>query len=83
VTLEAFHSHKPLLTFTDSGGTNELVEHGRNGLVVEPEAEALAEAMEALWTSKKLARDLGEEAHATLGRQRIDWECVLDRLTAA
>ena len=36
VTLEAFHSHKPVLTFTDSGGTDELIEAGVNGLVLEP-----------------------------------------------
>ncbi len=83
VTLEAFHAHKPLLTFTDSGGTNELVTHQRNGLIVEPTPQALAEAMETLWANRKQARELGEEAHATLGRQRIDWEHILDRLTAA
>ena len=46
VTLEAFHSHKPVLTFTDSGGTDELVEHEVNGLMLEPTPEMLARAME-------------------------------------
>jgi glycosyltransferase involved in cell wall biosynthesis len=83
VTLEAFHAHKPLITFTDSGGTNELVVHSRNGLIVEPTAQALAEAMETMWAKKKQTRDMGEQAHATLSRHRINWDCILDRLTAA
>jgi glycosyltransferase involved in cell wall biosynthesis len=83
VTLEAFHSHKAVVTFTDSGGTNELVEHEVNGLIVEPTPEALAHAMETLWADGQQARHLGEAAHATLARHRIGWDHVVDRLTAA
>ena len=80
VTLEAFHSHKPLITFTDSGGTHELVEHGHNGAVVEPTAEALAEAMERIWNDKPRGRELGDAGHATLGQKMISWDTILDRL---
>ena len=80
VTLEAFHSHKPLLTFTDSGGTHELVQDGRNGLIVEPSAEALAEAMERTWNDKQKARDQGEAGFATLGEHHIEWDTILNRL---
>jgi glycosyltransferase involved in cell wall biosynthesis len=80
VTLEAFQAHKPVLTFTDCGGVHEVVEDGVNGLVVPPTPEALAEAMERLAGDPARARDLGEEAFATLGRHHIDWDYVLDRL---
>jgi glycosyltransferase involved in cell wall biosynthesis len=80
VTLEAFHSAKPVITFTDSGGVDELVEDGENGLVVEPTAEALAGAMEALWARRPWAGELGRAAEATLARKRIDWDHVLDHL---
>jgi glycosyltransferase involved in cell wall biosynthesis len=83
VTLEAFHCHKPVITFTDSGGTMEVMEHQQNGLIVEPTPEALAEAMESLWNNRTRSEQLGEEAHATLARYRIDWDHVLDTLTAA
>ena len=83
VTLEGFHSHKAVVTCTDSGGTTELVEHEHNGLIVEPTPEALAAAMEALYADRRRTRDLGAAAHRTLSRRRIDWEIVLDRLTAA
>jgi glycosyltransferase involved in cell wall biosynthesis len=80
VTLEAFHSHKAVLTFTDSGGTGEVIESGRNGLILDPTPQALAEGMDRLFADRAQARDMGEEAFATLSRHRIDWEYVLDRL---
>jgi glycosyltransferase involved in cell wall biosynthesis len=80
VTLEAFHSSKPVITLADSGGTHELVEHGHNGLILEPTAEALAEGMERLWADPARTREMGRAARETLGRRRIDWGHVLDTL---
>jgi glycosyltransferase involved in cell wall biosynthesis len=80
VTLEAFHSAKPVLTFTDSGGVLDFVEHGHNGLVQEPTPEALAEGLEQLWADRVRARDMGRAARETLGRKRIDWDHVLETL---
>jgi glycosyltransferase involved in cell wall biosynthesis len=78
--LEAFHSAKPVLTFTDSGGVLDFVEHGHNGLVQEPTPEALAEGLEQLWADRVRARDMGRAARETLGRKRIDWDHVLETL---
>ena len=69
VTLEAFHSHKPVLTFTDSGGTDEIVEDGVNGLMLAPTAEALARGMEGLWAARGRTREMGRAAHETLREQ--------------
>ena len=80
VTLEAFHAAKPVVTFTDSGGTNELIEHEVNGLALEPTPEALAEGLERLWADRAGTRALGRVARATLSRRRIDWDHVLDTL---
>jgi len=80
VSLEAFHSWKPVITFQDSGGTHELIEHGRNGLIVEPTAEALVEAMERLWTARQRTVEMGAEAHAALDRLGISWDHVLEHL---
>ncbi len=82
VTLEAFHSGKPVVTLTDSGGALELVEDGVNGLIVEPEARALADAMNRLWTDRTWARRLGANARETPRRRRIDWDHVVEQLTA-
>jgi glycosyltransferase involved in cell wall biosynthesis len=80
VTLEAFHASKPVITFTDSGGTDELIEDGLNGLMTEPSAESLAEAMERLWADRANTRAMGRAARETLSRKRIDWGHVLDNL---
>ena len=82
VTLEAFHSSRAVLTLNDSGGTNELVEDGNNGLILEPTAEALAEGMERCWADRARARDLGQAALETLARRHIDWDHVVERLVA-
>ena len=37
-TLEAYHSGKPVLSCTDSGGTREIVEDGVTGLMTAPDA---------------------------------------------
>ena len=81
VTLEAMLAAKPVITCTDSGGTAELVEHGVTGLVVEPQAAALAAAIERLWSSRREARRMGEA-----GRERaaaVSWDGVVEQLTAA
>jgi glycosyltransferase involved in cell wall biosynthesis len=82
VTLEAFHSGKPVLTLSDSGGTDEVLEHGHNGLILPPSAEALAAGMEELWTARQRTRQMGEAARATLQRYNIRWDHIVERLVA-
>lgn len=81
VTLEAFHSHKAVITFSDSGGTNELVDDS-NGIVCEPSPEHLATAMRKLLNDRGEALTLGEAAFESLRRHRISWDYVLDRILA-
>ena len=82
VTLEAFHSEKPVITLTDSGGSLEVIEDGHNGLICEPEPKALAEAMNRLWRDRNKARAMGKNAHDTLQRFQIDWDHVIENLTS-
>ncbi len=79
VTVEAFLSGKPVVTCKDSGGTLEFVENGVSGFVVDPEPQAIAEAVNRLFADRRLARDLGAS-----GRPRvagIGWDAVIDALT--
>jgi glycosyltransferase involved in cell wall biosynthesis len=80
VTVEALLSGKPVLTTTDAGGPLEFVSDGLSGLVSPPQPEALAAAMDRLYTLPDLRlREMGEE-----GRRRvahIGWDHVIDRLT--
>jgi glycosyltransferase involved in cell wall biosynthesis len=82
VTLETMLASKPLLTCTDSGGPLEFVRPGETGLVAEPSAESLAEAMDRLWTDRAQASSWGQEARAEYRRRGIQWDRVVERLLA-
>lgn len=81
-SLEASRSSKPVLTTVDSGGVLELVQDGVNGCVVEPDARALADAMDRLYLDREAARWMGENARARLSELNISWPHVLERLLA-
>jgi glycosyltransferase involved in cell wall biosynthesis len=80
VTVEAFLSRKPVVTTADAGGPLEFVAHGQTGVVSDPEPEAIAAAIDALWQLPAARlREMGEA-----GRERvrdISWDHVIDRLT--
>jgi len=80
VTVESFLSRKPVLTTTDAGGPLEFVSDEENGLVVAPEPDAVAAAIDRLfaWPESRL-RALGEEGHRRV--RDITWDHVIDRLT--
>jgi glycosyltransferase involved in cell wall biosynthesis len=80
VTLEAFHSHKPVITLSDSGGTDEVIEDDWNGLILQPDAKSLAEGMEKLWANRKRTKAMGEAANQALSKHQIRWDYVLDNL---
>ncbi len=77
-TLEAFHSRKAVITCTDSGGTDEIIENAVNGYIVASDAQNLAEAMERLWRNRSRAIEMGQAAFATLAKHRIDWDHVIE-----
>ena len=79
-SLEAAQSSKPIITTTDSGGVLEFVEHGRNGMIVEPDPRALAEAIDALWSDRARTREMGREAKRRVQELNINWEHVVERL---
>jgi glycosyltransferase involved in cell wall biosynthesis len=82
VTLEAFQAHKPVITCSDSGGTLEIIEDGVNGLIVAPEAAALAGAIDRLRADPAEASAMGERAYATLDAKQISWDNVVGNLLA-
>ncbi len=82
VTLEAMLSSKPVITCTDSGGPLEFVEHQHTGLVVAPDALALAGAIDRLYQSPRWAASLGEAGRRRYEAMGIDWQQVVDRLIA-
>ncbi len=82
VTLEAMLAAKPVLTCTDSGGVLEFVVDGDNGLVCEPDAEMLADALDQLWQRPGQARQMGERGAERYVELDIGWDNVLPHLLA-
>ena len=79
VTLEAFLSRKPVVTATDSGGPNEFVVDGVNGLVCAPEPGELARAINRLAGNRSEAAALGDAGYQVAAG--ITWDGVIEKLT--
>ena len=78
ITVEAMQSGKAVLTASDSGGSTELVEHQRNGLIVAPTPKAVAEGLRQLCADAAATHAMGE-----LGKQQIasiTWQGLVERL---
>jgi glycosyltransferase involved in cell wall biosynthesis len=81
-TLEAFHSQRPVVTTSDSGGVLEIVEHERTGLVAEPSAASLANAFDRLHADRALAARLGSAGAQAILERNISWAHTIERLLA-
>jgi len=79
VTLEAFRSHKPVVTTVDAGGPLEFVSDGETGLVVAADPAAIGSALSRLLRNKDEARRLGENGFERI--RSISWDHVVDALT--
>ena len=80
VTLEAIASGVPVITCTDSGGVLAYVEDGHNGLIVEPEEDAIAGAINRLVKEGGLRDKLA--ANCKLEGQTASWDEVIEALTS-
>lgn len=78
VPYEALLSAKPVVTTSDSGGPLEIVSDRVTGLVVAPEAPALARACVYLAEHPAEVRAWGEAGKALA--ERITWDACIDAL---
>ena len=79
-SVEAAHARKAVLTTTDAGGVLELVIDRINGLVVEPDPEAIAGAMDRLYQDRAEAARMGQRAGERLRDLDISWDRVLEKI---
>jgi glycosyltransferase involved in cell wall biosynthesis len=82
VTLESYHSRKPVITCRDSGDITVLVRDGQTGLVAEPTPAAIAGAMDNLYECRGEAERMGRAGYDLMMTLGINWETVVKRLTA-
>jgi glycosyltransferase involved in cell wall biosynthesis len=80
VTLEGMLSGKPVVVPNDGGGATEFIEDGREGLIVEPEPKAIAEALDSLYADRTRARTMGERGREKLQAMNLSWENVVKNL---
>jgi glycosyltransferase involved in cell wall biosynthesis len=83
VTLEAMASSKPVITAVDSGGTLEFVKDMENGLVVAPNSEAVAAAVNKLVEDPSLAAKLGSCGRIMIeqtGLNKTGWDLIIEGL---
>jgi glycosyltransferase involved in cell wall biosynthesis len=80
VTIEAMAAGKPIVTLRDSGGPLEFVHDERTGLVVGPEARAIARAFDRLATDADAAQRMGDEAQQLVRDVVPPWPGVVERL---
>jgi len=79
VTLEAFKSHKPVLTAADSGGVLEFVEDGLTGCVAPTGSpQEFAGYIDRLFADRALCRSLGDAGYDKV--RDITWERTIDQL---
>lgn len=79
-TLEAAKHGKCVVTTSDSGGVQEFLEDGVNGLVVPPTVSALSKSFDRLYRDQRLAANLGAVNNKTCGSDAINWDTVVDGL---
>lgn len=75
---ESFLSGKPVVTTTDAGGPLDVVRDGSTGLVVAPEADAVAGALRRLQEHPDEAARLGAAGRGVAAA--ITWDRALQRL---
>lgn len=81
ITLEAMSAGKAVITAKDSGGPLEFIRNKKDGLIVEPTPEAIAEAIDSIADDRNLAIRYGENAKKHLASMNITWENVVKELT--
>jgi glycosyltransferase involved in cell wall biosynthesis len=81
VPYEAFLSGKPVVTAADAGGPLEVVHDRETGVVVAPDAGALAEACAYLASHVDEAKAWGRAGRELAAR--VTWDACVDALLEA
>jgi len=82
ITLEAFHSEKPVLTATDSGGPLEFVKDGFNGFIVNPDPKEIARKLDELYSNTEQTKKMGKAGLETITKLNLNWDNVIEKLTS-
>ena len=71
---------KPVVVARDGGGATEFIEHGSEGLVIDPDPRAIAEALDSLYAQRESARAMGQRGREKLQAMNLSWDHVVESL---
>lgn len=82
---EAMSAGLPVVGFRSCAAVNELIQHGKNGLLAEDGVDAFAEALEELMADQEKRVRMGREAHRTMEAYSPEavwtqWEHLLEKV---
>jgi glycosyltransferase involved in cell wall biosynthesis len=80
VTLEGMLAQKPLIVCSDSGGPLEFVRNEENGLIVDPNPDELAQALDNIWENRAQAKKWGSAGYELYQQLNISWPRVVESL---
>lgn len=83
VTLEGMLSGKPLIVPVDGGGATEFIVDGEEGLIIEAQPKAIAEALDSLFADRDRTRAMGARAYEKIRSLNLSWPDVVDKLISA
>ena len=82
VTMEAFSAAKAILTVSDAGGLLDIVHDGDTGLVVQPDPQSLATAINRLANDRNTTIEMGKEGRMRWNSMNVTWPATIERLLA-
>jgi len=82
VAIEAAAAAKPIIATSDSGGILSFAKHEVTGWVVDPNVDALASAMSAVFKNTERTREYGFAALQLMESQMNEWPQIVDRLVS-
>jgi glycosyltransferase involved in cell wall biosynthesis len=80
VTMEAFSAAKAMLTVSDAGGLLDIVRHGDTGLVIQPDPQSLAAAIDRLATNRNTTIEMGKKGRMQWNGMNLTWPATIERL---
>lgn len=80
VTFESGLSSKALITSSDSGGVTEFITHNINGIILDPDPQLIADAIDDFQLNKHKAEYIGKVAREMVLKLNFTWQKVIERI---
>lgn len=76
--IEAMAFGKPVIACSDGGGYREFIEEGKNGFIVEPTGEAIAEKIKYLHENREALEQMSKNAYEF--SRKYSWDIIISKL---